>query len=80
MTSIASSKNWEHNIFLDSGDCSKEGRRVADKLLYLGTVGIDEGNCDGRVSFIRRNSGREPLRWVNEGEAFADWVPFQFVD
>ena len=33
MASIASSKNRECDIFLDSGDCSKEGQRIAYELL-----------------------------------------------
>ena len=46
MASIASTKNWECDIFFDSGDCSKEGRRITDELLDLGSVGVDEGDRD----------------------------------
>ena len=46
MASIASTKNRECDIFFDSGDCSKEGRRIADKLLDPGSIGIDEGDRD----------------------------------
>ena len=34
MASIASAKNRECDILLNSGDGSKEGRRVTDELLY----------------------------------------------
>ena len=33
MASIASTENRERYIFFDSGDSSKEGRRIADELL-----------------------------------------------
>ena len=53
MASIASTKNWECDILFDSGDGSKEGRRIANELLDSGPVGVNEGDCDGRMSLVR---------------------------
>ena len=74
VASIASAKNRECNVFFDSGDCSKEGRRVADKLLYARAIGVNEGDRDRRVSFVGGDGGQEPSRRVDKSEAFADRV------
>ena len=47
VASIASTKNRERDIFLNSGGGSKEGRRVANELLDSGPIGIDEGDRNG---------------------------------
>ena len=57
VASIASTKNRERDIFLNSGDSSKEGRRVADELLDSGPVGINEGDRNGRVSLVGWDGG-----------------------
>ena len=57
MASIASSKNRERDISLNSGGGSKEGRRIADELLDSGPIGVNEGDRNGRVSFVRWDGG-----------------------
>ena len=80
MATIASAKDRECDIFLDSGDCSKEGQRVANELLYSRAIGVNEGDGDGRVTFVGWDGRREPSGWVDEGKSFADWVAFELID
>ena len=80
MASIASTKNQECIIFFNSGDCSKEGRKIAYKLLQVGSIGVNEGDRDGGVAFVGGDRGGEPPGWVDESKAFTDRVAFQFVD
>ena len=80
VASVAATKDGECRVFLDGGGASEEGGWILDKLDEPGPIGVDEGEGDGGVTFLRRDGVVEPLGRVDEGESFAGGVAGEFSD